>query len=240
MVAGAFVLGRIFLLSTCPISLKDHFFIRGGRVHVKTKQLASNLSSTRILNRRITARLCLEPSSERQWLYHTNVCPIPDYQQSAIEYYFANHNPPYTTLANQTGDVHDILTKPNVTQLQNGSNGIYNRIGRGVPDVAANGDNGAIYVGGGFALEGGTSQATPIFAAIINRIVEERIRAGKGPLGFLNPALYKNPSMFNDITNGTNPGCGPLGFSAVPGWDPVTGLGTANYPKMLDYFLSLP
>lgn len=24
---------------------------------------------------------------------------------------------------------------------------------------------------------------------------------------------------------GTNPGCNTLGFSAVPGWDPVTGLG---------------
>ena len=31
-----------------------------------------------------------------------------------------------------------------------------------------------------------------------------------------------------------------LGFSAVEGWDPVTGLGTPNYPKMLEYFMSLP
>jgi hypothetical protein len=32
--------------------------------------------------------------------------------------------------------------------------------------------------------------------------------------------------MLNDITNGTNPGCGTAGFSAARGWDPVTGLGT--------------
>ena len=169
--------------------------------------------------------------------------PIPDYQQSAVAQYFATSNPPYpyySALANATGDIHDILTKPNVTQLQNGTNGVYNRIGRGVPDVAANGDNGATYVGGVFTLEGGTSQATPIFASIVNRIVEERIRKGKGALGFLNPALYKNPSMFNDITNGTNPACNTAGFSTAPGWDPVTGLGTANYSKMLDYFLGLP
>jgi hypothetical protein len=57
--------------------------------------------------------------------------------------------------------------------------------------------------------------------------------------------------MLNDITNGTNPGCDTVGFSAVPGqvfpschsfrtglirhrWDPVTGLGTLNFPKMLN------
>jgi hypothetical protein len=28
---------------------------------------------------------------------------------------------------------------------------------------------------------------------------------------------------FNDITNGTNPGCGTVGFKTAKGWDPVTG-----------------
>lgn len=74
----------------------------------------------------------------------------------------------------------------------------------------------------------------------MNRINEERIAAGKGTIGFINPALYQNPGILNDITNGTNPGCGSDGFSAVTGWDPVTGLGTPNFPKMLKYFLSLP
>jgi tripeptidyl-peptidase-1 len=90
--------------------------------------------------------------------------------------------------------------------------------------------------------------ATPVFASIINLIVEERIAAGKGPLGFINPTLYQNPSMFNDVTIGDQskggPGndsepsaCGNRGFSAVPGWDPVTGLGTPKYPEMLKVFL---
>ena len=57
----------------------------------------------------------------------------------------------------------------------------------------------------------------PIFASIINRIVEERLAHGKGPLGFLNNALYQNPSMFNDIVSGSNPGCGTDGFSASTG-----------------------
>ena len=45
---------------------------------------------------------------------------------------------------------------------------------------------------------------------------------------------------FNDITNGTNPGCGTVGFSAQPGWDPVTGVGTPNFPKLLALWLLLP
>ena len=56
--------------------------------------------------------------------------------------------------------------------------------------------------GGNFTLSGGTSASTPIFAAVINRINEERINAGKGPIGFLNPSMYANPAMFNDIVNG--------------------------------------
>lgn len=54
--------------------------------------------------------------------------------------------------------------------------------------------------------------------ALPMRIDEQRLNAGKNTLGFLNPALYANPGMLNDITNGTNPGCGTVGFKAVPGW----------------------
>jgi tripeptidyl-peptidase-1 len=36
--------------------------------------------------------------------------------------------------------------------------------------------------------------------------------------------------LYSDITVGSNPGCGVDGFSVAPGWDPVTGLGTPNYP----------
>ena len=67
--------------------------------------------------------------------------------------------------------------------------------------------------------------SAPVFGAILNLINEQRIAAGKSSIGFVNPALYANPSVLNDITNGNNPGCGTKGFDAVPGWDPVTGLG---------------
>ena len=170
----------------------------------------------------------------------SNVYAAPKYQQSAIAYYFKNHDPGYPHYSGLVSNTADITKLPNITHLVGKSNGIYNRIGRGIPDVAAVGDNIAIYFGGNFTLSGGTSASTPLFAAVINRINEERLAANKSSLGFLNPAMYKNPSMFRDIVNGTNPGCSTKGFSAVEGWDPVTGLGTPNYPKMLKYFMSLP
>lgn len=50
---------------------------------------------------------------------------------------------------------------------------------------------------------------------------------------------YANPQVFHDITTGNNPGCNTNGFSASEGWDPVTGLGTPNYPALLDVFMNL-
>jgi tripeptidyl-peptidase-1 len=46
--------------------------------------------------------------------------------------------------------------------------------------------------------------------------------------------------VLNDVTTGGNQGCGTKGFTAVEGWDPVTGLGTPNFPAMVDLFIGLP
>jgi len=151
--------------------------------------------------------------------------PTPNYQKAAVATYFQEHDPGYPYY-------------PGNWTSGNGT-GLYNRAGRGFPDVAANGDNIGIYQYDAFGRSGGTSASALIFSSIINRISELRVNAGKSITGFLNPALYANPNMLNDITNGTNPGCGTDGFSAVGGWDPVTGLGTPNYPMMARYFMSL-
>ena len=59
-------------------------------------------------------------------------------------------------------------------------------------------------------------------AGVISLLNDFLISKGKRPLGFLNPLLYsKAVTGFNDITSGSNPGCGTAGFSAVEGWDPV-------------------
>jgi tripeptidyl-peptidase-1 len=52
-------------------------------------------------------------------------------------------------------------------------------------------------------------------------INQQRSIAGKQPVGYINPVLYANSWVLNDIKNGPNPGCGTDGFCTVEGWDPV-------------------
>lgn len=57
-----------------------------------------------------------------------------------------------------------------------------------------------------------------MFASIVTRINEERLAMNKSTVGFINPVLYSHPEVLNDIKNGSNPGCGTNGFSAVEGY----------------------
>ncbi|KAK1240117.1 hypothetical protein MKX08_007559 [Trichoderma sp. CBMAI-0020] len=118
----------------------------------------------------------------------------------------------------------------------------FNDQGRGFPDVAALGWNVLTVYGPGSEKEaqGGTSASTPIVAALINRINDERLSVGRSTVGFVNPVLYENPQIFNDVTKGNTSICDSVAFEAAEGWDPITGLGTPNYPKMLDVFMKLP
>lgn len=137
----------------------------------------------------------------------------PKYQKDAVAAYFANHDPGFK--------YYNGTKEYPMGKEKHGPK--YNRLGRGFPDVAANGKNLVVAAYHRYAKESGTSASAPIFAAIMNIIVEERLNAGKGPLGFLNPAIYQNPDMFNDITGGFNSGAGfKKAFKAVKGWDPVT------------------
>jgi kumamolisin len=100
------------------------------------------------------------------------------------------------------------------------------RIGRGVPDVSANGDpaTGVIIIrldGGHLTVIGGTSAAAPQWAALIARLNQ----ALGARVGFLNPALYTKlaTGVLRDIVSGTNGA-----YRAGPGWDACTGLGSPN------------
>merc|ERR1712232_1388863 len=102
----------------------------------------------------------------------------------------------------------------------------------------------------------GTSCSAPAFAGIVSLLNNARLKAGKPPMGHLNPFLYQHPDAFTDITNGTNDviwlGCSSpflpanysskyckkaVGFKCAKGWDPVTGLGTPLFNKLLSYAL---
>jgi tripeptidyl-peptidase-1 len=147
----------------------------------------------------------------------SNVFSTPSYQASALKSYYAHHKPPYSS------------NRYNTTETS-----------RGFPDVSANGVNYVVSIDGVFQYVFGTSASAPTFGSVVTLINAARMNVGKGSVGFINPALYANPGMLNDIVSGGNPGCGSEGFRAVEGWDPVTGLGTPNYPKMVAYFLTLP
>merc|ERR1712039_53129 len=123
----------------------------------------------------------------------------------------------------------------------------YNAPNRGYPDVAAAGNNFAVYLNsyGGWTTVGGTSASSPTFASVASYLNSAAIKKTGKPLGFLNPFLYQmaadKPSAFTDITKGDNKcteqGCASTckGYKATKGWDPVTGLGTPVATEMLSY-----
>ena len=121
-----------------------------------------------------------------------------------------------------------------LTKLGSTNSGKFNTSGRAFPDVSAQGENVEIVVSGSFGTVAGTSCSSPIFASVIALLNDQLAAAGKSPLGFLNPFLYSTgASALNDVTTGSNPGCNTNGFPAAAGWDPVTGLGTPNFAKLL-------
>jgi kumamolisin len=105
---------------------------------------------------------------------------------------------------------------------------------RQVPDVAADGDPATgfhIVFGGREGQAGGTSAATPLWAAAVALINQDLKKKGLREVGFANPGIYwmgENESKFparpfHDVTTGNN-----LGYDAGPGWDFATGWGSMD------------
>ncbi|KAH8989246.1 subtilisin-like protein [Lactarius akahatsu] len=118
--------------------------------------------------------------------------------------------------------------------LGNQYEGNYNATSRGIPDISAQALNFPIILKGEKQVGGGTSASAPVVAGIISLLNDYLISQGKVSLGFLNPWLYgTGKNGFTDITSGSNPGCNTGGFSAVEGWDPVTGVGTPDFQRLL-------
>lgn len=116
----------------------------------------------------------------------------------------------------------------------------YNASHRAFPDVSANGDNIIIVQGGSWQITGGTSASTPIWAGMLAIVNDKLLRAGKAPLGFVNPLLYKAaaeaPDTFTVIGTGNNNNGCPQGWQARKGgYSPVAGLGTPNLQALLAY-----
>jgi hypothetical protein len=104
---------------------------------------------------------------------------------------------------------------------------------REVPDVTASADPAhgyAIYFNGGWGVYGGTSAASPVWAAMT-------VLADQGlpsPAGLINPVLYAAGSCasspFNDVTVGSNAWIPPSQgrYAAMAGYDLASGWGSGN------------
>jgi subtilase family serine protease len=130
----------------------------------------------------------------------SNYFPRPTYQDQAVSSYLS-----------QIGTKYD---------------GLYNKTGRGIPDIATQGDNFVINYQGNFTYIFGTSASGPVFASMVALLNDRLIKLDKPPLGFLNPLLYseRGRKALIDIIEGNNPGCNTTGFDALEGWDPVSGV----------------
>jgi kumamolisin len=102
------------------------------------------------------------------------------------------------------------------------------KAGRGVPDVAGNADPASGYrvlVDGTSTVVGGTSAVAPLWAALVARLAQQ---AGR-KLGLLQTVIYQGAQPgagqpgFRDVTSGGNGA-----YSAGPGWDACTGLGSPD------------
>ncbi len=108
---------------------------------------------------------------------------------------------------------------------------------RNTPDVALTADNVYVIYGNGKAgAFGGTSCATPLWAAFTALANQLALTNGEPTIGFLNPVVYgmgkgsnsvSYTSLFHDITTGNNESPGsPTRFPAAAGYDLCTGWGT--------------
>lgn len=101
---------------------------------------------------------------------------------------------------------------------------------RGVPDVCGDADPQTGYdvrIDGTNTAIGGTSAVAPLWAGLVALVNE----AKGSNVGFVNPTLYANPDAFHDVTTGNNGD-----FSAGPGWDACTGLGSPNGLEVASLF----
>ncbi|KAI3330031.1 tripeptidyl-peptidase 1 precursor [Ustulina deusta] len=127
----------------------------------------------------------------------------------------------------------DVVTSY-VKNLKGQYDGWYNKKGRAYPDISAQGLYFAYFYNGTQGVISGTSASTPLASGIISLVNDALLASGKPSLGFLNPWLYSiGYKGLNDVTIGSAHGCGVDGFPAVKGWDPVTGLGTPDFPKLV-------
>lgn len=115
----------------------------------------------------------------------SNVFRTPSWQKKHVRAYLCRAN---ATNLGYVGGGH------NYSNVGTQPGKLFNRAGRGYPDVAAIGDNHVVYMQGFATKLSGTSVAVPIWASILTLINEERLAAGKSTVGFVHQVLVSPAS----------------------------------------------
>ena len=119
---------------------------------------------------------------------------------------------------------------------------------RNIPDVALTADNVYVAYGdGSSATFGGTSCATPLWAALVALMNQQAASTGASMAGFINLAIYaigkgtSYSSSFHDITTGNNTSSSsPNNYYAVNGYDLCTGWGTPMGQSLINVLVGAP
>ncbi len=128
---------------------------------------------------------------------------------------------------------------------------------RDVPDISMNAsgrhDGYRTYRNGLNYISGGTSAAAPALAGVFALLNQYQVKNGLQSvpgMGNVNPELYRlaqtYPAAFHDVTIGNNnvpcvqssPDCltGSFGYSAGPGYDLVTGIGSVDVNNLITHW----
>ncbi|KAH8979569.1 subtilisin-like protein [Lactarius akahatsu] len=101
-------------------------------------------------------------------------------------------------------------------------------------------DLGNRYQGLYKSLLAAASPTSPAQAVGFRIFLNGNEHEASGPSRLPQPWLYGRGSQgLTDITEGSNTGCNMDGFSAIVGWDPVTGLGTPRFRRMLEQLFEM-
>lgn len=125
----------------------------------------------------------------------SNVFKTPTWQKKHVRNYLCRAN---VTKLGYVGGGH------NFSHVGSEPGKLFNRAGRGYPDVAAVGDNYLVYMQGFATRLSGTSVAAPIWGSILTLVNEERLAAGKGPVGLVHQVLVSRepfPASLININN---------------------------------------
>ncbi|EME80354.1 uncharacterized protein MYCFIDRAFT_208562 [Pseudocercospora fijiensis CIRAD86] len=153
----------------------------------------------------------------------SNYFERPDYQSAVVPLYIADHVP--SSYRDVSG---------------------FNASGRGIPDLSAFSTSFPVVTKNLLLAVGGTSAAAHLWGAIITLLNDYEMSRGRPTLGFINPWLYSLPNgTLHDITQGGNNSgqCAPNsnctlsqtpGYNVSVGWDPVTGLGSPIFNRLID------